>query len=191
MHQVLLTRNSSGDEIANVNFFTTTSSTTSKQRAPEANEFGEIIQNKGHYAVQSQRFWYQWKLHTGIWLLISELTSYLAPFSRYSLRSVQNHYICLPFLHLTPRWRGSLYHIIICNISLPQVPLLRLTPPPTEGFPCDDLRIIFRGCQWIAKLPNAIETLPKISTGWVGCINVTDRRQVQPHYLSAMKAHKT
>jgi len=112
--------------------FTTTSSTTSKQRAPEATEFGEIMQNKGHYAIQRHRFWYQWKAHTGIWLPISELTSYLAPFSRYSLRSVQNRYICLPFLHLTPRWRGSLYHIIICNISLP---LLRLTLSPNKGVP--------------------------------------------------------
>ena len=44
--------NSSGDEIANVNFFTTTSSTTFTQCAPEATEFGKITQNKGHYAVQ-------------------------------------------------------------------------------------------------------------------------------------------
>ena len=46
------TRNSSGDEIANVNFFTATSSTTFTQCAPEATEYGEITQNKGHYAVQ-------------------------------------------------------------------------------------------------------------------------------------------
>jgi len=30
----------------------TTSSTTFMQCAPEATEFGEITQNKGHYAVQ-------------------------------------------------------------------------------------------------------------------------------------------
>jgi len=47
-----LARNSSGDKIANVNFFTTTSSTIFTQCGPEANEFGEITQNKGHYAVQ-------------------------------------------------------------------------------------------------------------------------------------------
>jgi len=47
------TRNSSADEIANVNFFTT-SSTTFTQCAPEATEFGEIRQNKGHYAVQGR-----------------------------------------------------------------------------------------------------------------------------------------
>jgi len=23
-----------------------------------------------------------------------------------------------------------------------------------EGFPCDDLRKIFRGCQWMADVPN-------------------------------------
>jgi len=47
-----LTRNSPGDEIANVNFFTTSSSTTFTQCAPEATEFGEITQNKDNYAVQ-------------------------------------------------------------------------------------------------------------------------------------------
>ena len=46
------TRNSSRDEIANVNFFTTTSSTTFTQCALEATEFGEITQNNDHYAVQ-------------------------------------------------------------------------------------------------------------------------------------------
>jgi len=34
--------------------------------------------------------------------------------------------------------------------------------PPTEGFAWDDLREIFRGCQWMAKVPNAVEILPKI-----------------------------
>ena len=37
-----------------LNFFTTTSSTTFTQCAPEATEFGEITQNKGHYTVQGQ-----------------------------------------------------------------------------------------------------------------------------------------
>ena len=53
--------------MANVNFFTTTSSTTSKQRAPEANEFGEIIQNKGHYTVEG---------HSRSPILVSIETSY-------------------------------------------------------------------------------------------------------------------
>jgi len=47
--------------MTNVNFFMTTPcyqknvitpSTTFKQRAPEDTEFGEITQNKGHYAAQ-------------------------------------------------------------------------------------------------------------------------------------------
>jgi len=48
---------------------------------------------------------------------------------------------------------------------------------PTEGFPCNDLCKIFSGCQRMAKVPNGVETLPKISTGWVGCTSVIDRRQ--------------
>jgi len=46
---------------------------------------------------------------------------------------------------------------------------LAFNPPPslTEGFSWDDLRKIFYG----------VETLPKISTGWVGCTSVTDRWQ--------------
>ena len=56
------------------------------------------------------------------------------------------------------------------------MPLLRLNPP-TEGFPWDDLRKILRGCQRMAKVPNGEEKLLKISTGWVGRTNVTDRRQ--------------
>ena len=48
--------------------------------------------------------------------------------------------------------------------------------PPTEGFPWDDLRKIFHGCQWMANVPNAVEILPKITTAWVGCTSVTDRQ---------------
>jgi len=36
--------------------------------------------------------------------------------------------------------------------------------PPAEGFLWDDLRKILRGCQRMAKVPNAVEILPKIST---------------------------
>jgi len=32
-------------------------------------------------------------------------------------------------------------------------------------FPWDDLRKTFHGCQRVAKIPNAVEKLPKISTG--------------------------
>jgi len=41
------------------------------------------------------------------------------------------------------------------------LPLLCLTPP-TEGFPWEDLRKIFCGCQRMAKVPYAVEILPKI-----------------------------
>ena len=43
-----------------------------------------------------------------------------------------------------------------------------LTPPP-EGFPWDDLRM--------AKVLNAVEILPKISTVSVGCTGVSDDRR--------------
>jgi len=36
--------------------------------------------------------------------------------------------------------------------------------PLAEGFPWDDLCKIFGGCQWMAKVPNAVKILPKIST---------------------------
>jgi len=44
------------------------------------------------------------------------------------------------------------------------LPLLRLTLQ-TDGFPWDDLRKIFHGCQGMTNVPNGAETLPKISTG--------------------------
>jgi len=34
--------------------------------------------------------------------------------------------------------------------------------PLSEGFPWDDLREIFSGCQQMAKVRNAVEILPKI-----------------------------
>jgi len=61
--------------------------------------------------------------------------SYLASFTRYNLRNVLNRYIWLPLLHLTP----------------------------TEGFSWDDLRKIFTEKSEMAKVPNGVETLPKIS----------------------------
>ena len=55
------------------------------------------------------------------------------------------------------------------------LPLLCLTPT-TEEFPWDDLHKIFCGCQWVAKVSNAVKILPKILTGWLGCASVTDDR---------------
>jgi len=46
------------------------------------------------------------------------------------------------------------------------------------------LREIFSECQRMAKVPNAVEILPKISTGWVwvhGRYRQTDRRQTDGH----------
>jgi len=37
--------------------------TTFTQCAPETTKFGKITQNKGHFAVQGHRFWYQSKAH--------------------------------------------------------------------------------------------------------------------------------
>ena len=41
------------------------------------------------------------------------------------------------------------------------LPLLRLNPP-TERFPWDDLRKTFNECQWMAKVAEGDEKLPKI-----------------------------
>jgi len=49
--------------------------------------------------------------------------------------------------------------------------------PSAEGFPWDDLREIFSGCQRMARVPNAVEILPKIWTTWVVCTSVTDNRR--------------
>ena len=56
------------DALSNISVaeFVRLSSTTFTQCAPEATEFGEITQNKGHFAIQDHsghRFWYQLKAH--------------------------------------------------------------------------------------------------------------------------------
>jgi len=63
-----------------------------------------------------------------------------------------------------------------CQKSLYITTPLRLNPP-TEGFLWDDLRKISCGCQRMAKVSYGENKLRKILTGWVGCTNVTDRRQ--------------
>jgi len=47
------------------------------------------------------------------------------------------------------------------KIAICGYPFCVLTPP-AEGFPWDDLREIFSGCQRMARVPNAVEILPKI-----------------------------
>jgi len=75
-----------------------------------------------------------------------------------------------PILH---RFRDTAFDRSKIAKSLPLLCLTR----PTEGFPCDDLRKILPGCQWMANVLNCIETLLKISIAWFGCTNVTDDRQ--------------
>ena len=61
--QETTTRNSPGDEIVNVNFFYHDAFNHFYAVHPGATEFGEIKQNKGHYAIQGHQFWYQLKAH--------------------------------------------------------------------------------------------------------------------------------
>ena len=100
--------------------------------------------------IQGHRFWYQLKAHIRLPIIVIKtnlITSYLAPFRKHSIPNVKNRYIWQPLLRLNPR---------------------------TEVFPWDDLRTVFSECQRLAKVPNGIEILPKISTRWVGRTNVTD-----------------
>jgi len=55
----------------NVTVFTPTSSNTVTQCTPEATAFGELTQNKGHYAIQGHRFCYQSKAHIDCLLVIN------------------------------------------------------------------------------------------------------------------------
>ena len=81
-------------------------------------------------------------------VIISNLPFYLAPFPRYSLESSKIA-IFAYLVALTPRRR----------------------------FPWNGLHKILPSCQWIAKVSNGVEILPKISIAWVGCTNVTDRQR--------------
>jgi len=47
------------------------SSTTFTQCAPKATEFGDVTQNKGHYAIQGHRFWYRRKVICDFLLVIN------------------------------------------------------------------------------------------------------------------------
>jgi len=122
------------------------------QCASKATEFGEMTQNNvttPFKVIQGHRFGTNRKLIYDFLFVINTNLPHLAPFPIYSLRQIQNRYIWLT--------------------------LLCLTPPP-EGFPWDDLRKIIRGRQRMAGVSNGVENLPKFSTGWVGCTSVTDRQ---------------
>ena len=64
-----------------------------------------------------------------------------------------------PILH---RFRDIAVEVQNRYILLPLLCLTALTLP-AEGFTWDDLREIFIGCQWMARVPNAVEILPKIT----------------------------
>ena len=116
------------------------SSTTSTQCAPEAADFGEIMQNKGHGAGQG---------HSRSPTSVPIGSSYTIPMSDYyELTSYR-----APFPIAFDRSKIALS----THLAFNQPP-----PPSTEGFPWDDLRKMFCGCQRMAKIPNGIETLPKI-----------------------------
>jgi len=107
------TFDNSETETANVNFFTTTGSTTFTQYVrSEATEFHEITQNKGHYAVQG---------HSRSPILVSiessYTTSYLWLILTYLLHrfrdiAFQNRYIWLHLLRLAAQTEefSILYH---------------------------------------------------------------------------------
>jgi len=94
-----------------------------------------MTQNNGHYAVQG---------HSRSPILVP-IESSLCDF----LLLINTN--LLPILH---HFRDTAFNKskILTFLAIP----LALTPAPlpTEGFPWDDLRKLFRGCQWMAKVPN-------------------------------------
>jgi len=68
------------------------------------------------------------------------------------------------------------------------LPLLHLPLPRQSD---DDLRKIFYGYQRMAKVPNGVETLPKISAGWVGHTNVTNNRLMTDRQMTDGQATAT
>jgi len=125
---------------------------TFTQCARKLPEFAEITQNNAiapFKVIQGHRFWYQSLKFIYDFLLV--INSNLPPIlHRFRDIAVRNRYTWLPVSCLTP---------------------------PAEGFLWDDFREIFSECQWMAKVPNAVEILRKIWTAWVGRTNVTDYRQ--------------
>ena len=88
------------------------------------------------------------------WLVLTYLLYILYHFLNISFDGwVQNRHTWLSLLHLTPRRRGSIHWDDFCKKNSVDV----------NG--------------WMAKVPNGVETLPKIASGWVGCTNVTDDRR--------------
>jgi len=106
------------------------------QCTSKATQLAEITQNNGHYAVQSHSrspILVQSKAHIYDFLLVinTNLPPILHRFRDIAFdRSTINRYIWLPLMRLTP---------------------------PTEGFSYDDLRKIFKGRQWMAKVPKGVK----------------------------------
>jgi len=121
---------------------------------PESYRIRWITQSRGYYAfkaIQGHQFWYQSKAHIRL--------------------PISGYFFLLPILH---RFRDIAYDTSkIAMFGYPSC------VPQMEGFPWDDLRKIFCGCQRISKVPTDVETLPKNSTAWVGRTNVTDDRQTE------------
>ena len=119
-------------------------STTFTQCAPETTMVGKITHNKGHFAVQGNS-------RSPILVPIESL---LCDF----LLVINTN---LPvILH---RLRDIAFEM--SKIAIFDYPTPLVFKPPTEGFPWDDLRKIFSECQRMAKLPNGVKKLPKISAG--------------------------
>ena len=71
-----------------------------------------------------------------------------------------------------PQLKMSVTYLLSCTVSeiqpwkgpkSPHFSTLLWFNSPTEGFPWDDLRKIFTEGSQIAKVPNGVETSPKIS----------------------------
>jgi len=122
-------------------------STTFTQCASETTKVGKITLNKGHFAVQGHSrsfkitdFGTNGKLIYDFLLVINTNLP--------------------PILHCSYDMAAENFKIACIVVAHP--PAFRR---PEEWFNWDDLRKIFRGCQWMAKVPNGVEKLPKISTG--------------------------
>ena len=151
-------------------------STTFTQCVSVTTQFGKITQNNSHFAVQG---------HSRSPILVpiesSYTTSYRWKISRKSAMSQNANlfrsFICNFLTYLLSCTVSEIHHSK-CKKSL-----YLATPfafkPPTEGFPWawhwDDFRKIFRG--WLMyQSTKRRKVLPKISAGWVGRRNVTDRQ---------------
>ena len=119
------------------------------QCAQKLLEFAEITQITAitpFKVIQGHRFWYQSKAHIHFLLVIC--TNLPSILHRFRYIAVDRSKIALGY---TPLVFNS----------------------PGGGVPLGRSPWNF---QWVAKVPNAVEIWPKLSTAWVGRTNVTDRQ---------------